>query len=92
MIVKLIFSSHVVTQMFKRGISVQDIEHVMNTGTVIKEYPEDKPYPSRLILGFAGKTPLHVVYANNMAGEIIVITAYQPDKALWNSDFTTKKK
>jgi len=92
MIVKLIFSSHVVTQMFKRGISVQDIEHVINTGTVIKDYPDDKPYPSRLILGFAGKTPLHVVSAKNMAGEIIVITAYQPDKALWNSDFTIKNK
>jgi len=92
MINKLIFSSHVVTQMFKRGISVQDIEHVINAGTVIKNYPEDKPFPSRLILGFVGKTPLHVVSAKNIAGEIIVITAYQPDKTLWNSDFTIKNK
>ena len=92
MIVKLIFSSHVVTQMFKRGISVQDIEHVINSGTVIKDYPEDKPYPSRLILGFAGITPLHVVAAKDLVGETIVITAYQPDETLWNSDFTIKKK
>ena len=67
------------------------MEHVLNTSAVIKDYPEDKSYPSRLILGFAGKTPLQVVSAKNMTGEIIVITAYQPDKALGDSDFTIKK-
>ena len=81
-----------VTQMFKRGISDLDIVHVLNTGVVIKEYPDDIPYPSRLILGYTGKTPLHVVCAVNEAGENVVITAYQPDKTLWNSEYTIKKK
>ncbi len=81
-----------VTQMFKREISDLDIEHVLNTGVIIKEYPDDKPYPSRLILGYIGKIPLHVVSAINEAGENIIVTAYSPDKTLWNSDFTVKKK
>ena len=52
----------------------------------IKEYPDDKPYPSRLILGWKEGKPLHVV-----AAETIIITVYQPDPTLWNADFRSKK-
>jgi len=89
---KIVYSAHVVIQMFKRGISVEDIEVVLNTGIVIKDYPEDKPYPSYLILGFRGRIPLHIVYAVNEVGEYIIITAYEPDSKLWNNDYTVKKK
>ncbi len=33
-----------------------------------RDHPEDKPYPSRLALGFVGSRPLHVVAADNTAG------------------------
>ena len=29
------------------------------------EYPEDKPYPSKLFLAFINNRPLHVVYSYN---------------------------
>lgn len=87
---KILYSAHVVIQIFKRGISEAEIEHVLNTGVIIREYPDDKPYPSFLILGFRGSIPLHIVYAINEVGEIVIITAYQPDDALWNSDYTVK--
>jgi len=90
--VKIIYSAHVVIQMFKRGISVEDIVHILNTGVIIREYPDDKPYPSFLILGFRDLIPLHIVYAVNEVGEDIIITAYEPDSALWNNDYTIKKK
>jgi len=90
--VKIIYSAHVVIQMFKRGISVQDIVHILNTGVIIRAYPEDKPYPSFLILGFRDRTPLHIVYAVNEVGENIIITAYEPDSELWDNDYTIKKK
>lgn len=88
---EVIYSTHVLTQMFKRGISEEDIEYVLENGYIIKEYSDDKPYPSYLILGIVKESPLHVVYAANETGEKIIITAYQPDKELWNSDFTVKK-
>ena len=89
---KIIYSAHVVIQMFKRGISEEDIVQILNTGVIIREYPEDRPYPSFLILGFRDRTPLHIVYAVNEVGESIIITAYEPDSELWDNDYTIKKK
>ncbi|MFA5327746.1 MAG: DUF4258 domain-containing protein [Prolixibacteraceae bacterium] len=51
------FSGHATVQMFKRRISVGDTELVLKTGKVIKEYPDDKPYSSFLILGFVNNRP-----------------------------------
>jgi hypothetical protein len=31
---KILYSAHVVTQMFKRGISEQDIELILNSGVI----------------------------------------------------------
>ena len=89
---EVIYSAHVITQMFKRGISEQDIEYILNYGYIIREYPEDSPYPSYLILGVKEGRPLHVVYAVNENGDKIVITTYQPDQAIWNDDFTEKTR
>jgi len=88
---KLNFSGHAVVQMFKREIQVEDIEKVCKTGIIIKEYPNDKPFPSVLILGFINKRPLHVVASTDTLGNCYIITAYEPDSKLWDADFTTKK-
>ncbi len=89
---KLIYSSHVVIQMFKRGISQQDIELALAAGVIIREYPDDKPYTNYLLLFFSANIPLHLVYALNEVGEYIIITAYQPDNSIWKDDFTVKKR
>ena len=88
---KLHFNGHATVQMFKRGIRVEDIELVLETGEMIKEYPEDKPYPSFLLLAFIDKRPLHVVGSTDILGNCYIITAYEPDAKLWNKKFTLKK-
>lgn len=89
---KLVFRVHVIQRMFERGISHEDVRDVIENGEVIKEYLDDKPYPSRLILGKRGTRPLHVVAADNdEAQETIVITAYEPDPVIWEVDFKRKK-
>lgn len=56
------------------------MKHVLPTGEVIESYPNDLPYPSKLMLGWRGNRPLHVVAADNLeSGETIVITVYEPD-------------
>ena len=73
---KLVFRTHAIQRMFQRRISMEDIRRVLETGEVIEEYPDDTPYPSRLILGWNGTKPLHVVIAdNNEDKETIIITA-----------------
>jgi hypothetical protein len=89
---QLIFSGHAIIQMFKHGIKVEDIEYVLETGKHIKEYPEDKPYPSFLVLGFINNSPLHVVGSTDKPGNCYIITAYKPDIKLWDDNFTTKKE
>lgn len=78
--------------MFEREIGVADIRRVLEAGEVIETYPDDKPYPSRLVLGWVGGRPLHVVAADNTeADEIVVITVYQPDPTLWDRTFRRRK-
>ncbi len=73
---KLVFRVHAVRRMVQRQISVDDVRHVLATGEVIENYPDDTPYPSRLILGWLGVRPVHVVAADDddQTGETIVIT------------------
>ncbi len=78
--------------MFQRGIGVDDVRHVLETGGAIEEYPDDVPYPSRLVLGWLESRPIHVVAADNHPeGETIVITVYEPDSAHWGSGFRRRK-
>lgn len=84
---------HAVQRMFERGISVEDVKHVVENGEVIHEYADDTPYPSRLILGWKELRPLHVVVADHPTeDEKIIITAYEPDPQIWESDFRHKRK
>ena len=84
----IIYRTHALVRMFQRRIRVEDVRGVLVNGETIEDYPDDVPYPSRLILGWRGGRPLHVVAAYNDAdGETIVITVYDPDSALWSEDY-----
>ena len=84
------YSNHCLQKVMERDISIDAIEKVIKNGEIIKDYPDDKPYPSVLLLGFVNKKPLHVVTAY-FRKKCIVITAYYPDSKIWKSDFKTKK-
>ena len=89
---KLVFRVHALLRMFERRISINDVNAVVGRGETIEDYPDDKPYPSRLLLGWRGARPLHVVVADNLSeNELIVITAYEPDPELWEADFRRRK-
>jgi hypothetical protein len=90
---KLVFRVHALQRMFERGISVEDDKSVVERGATIQDYPADRPYPSRLILGRRDAGPLHVVVAEDTeAGILIVVTAYEPDPAQWEPGFRRKVK
>jgi hypothetical protein len=79
--------------MFERNVSVEDVRIVVDSGETIEDYPEDRPYPSRLVLGWRGSRPLHVVVADNMSeNRVVAITVYEPDAALWELDFRRRKQ
>lgn len=81
---------HAVQRMAERGIREEDVARVIAEGKEIESYPDDKPYPSRLLLGWLERRPIHVVTA--MAEDaIIVITVYEPDPTLWEARFERRK-
>ena len=48
---KITFRAHAVRRMFERVVSTDEVRAVLATGETIADYPDDTPYPSRLVLG-----------------------------------------
>lgn len=89
---KLVFRAHALRRMFQRGIDIGEVRHALTAGEIIESYPQDLPHPSRLVLGWVGNRPLHIVAADNKgAQETVVITIYEPDPAIWYPDFKRRR-
>ena len=48
---RLVFRVHAIQRMYQRTISAAEVRHVIATGETVEDYPDDTPYPSRLVLG-----------------------------------------
>jgi uncharacterized protein DUF4258 len=89
---RLVFRVHAIQRMYQRNISEHEVRHAIDTGETVEDYPDDTPYPSRLVLGWSGQRPIHVVVADNVdEQENVVITAYEPDPTDWEPDFKRRK-
>jgi hypothetical protein len=89
---RLVYRVHAIERMVERGITDDDVRQVLAEGKEIEGYPADYPYPSRLLLGWCGSRPIHVVAADNTAdNEIIIVTVYEPDPDRWEPGFERRK-
>lgn len=84
-------TAHTLMRLRERKIKISEIYAGIETGEIIEQYPNDKYFPSCLILCFRvnGK-PLHFVCSigNN---KVYIITVYDPDLMYWESDFKTRR-
>jgi hypothetical protein len=81
------FRVHAVQRMCERDISVKKVLVAIKTGETIEDYSSEMPEPSRLILGFQGKRPFHVVISENPETNVTtIITVYIPDPDKWKND------
>lgn len=88
----IIWRKHSLEKMLARGISRAEVLEVLENGETIQRYEYDKPFPSALLLGFPNSRPIHVVVSfSEIQLEIFVITAYEPDLAIFEPDFKTRK-
>lgn len=84
-------TEHARIRLHERNISINDIVNGINTGEIIKQYEDDKPLPSCLVLGFSVRSEyIHIVASCN-EDFIYLITAYFPDSEMWETDFKTRK-
>lgn len=78
-------TDHVDEEAMNDGLSCNEIIDSIPTGEIIEQYPEDKPYPSCLILSKNRKDePIHSVWAyNHVTSASALITVYRPDPDQW---------
>lgn len=89
---KIIISIHAQERLRQRGIKQRDIKSCIMSGEIIEQYPDDFPFPSCLIFGYAiNKKVLHVVASDE--GTISrIITAYYPSIEKFEDDLKTRKE
>lgn len=89
---KIILSVYCKDRCIERRICFDDIKKTILNGEIIKQYEDDKPFPSCLILGTSIKNKKLYVVASTDNEFIYIITAYFPDLLIWDADFKTKRR
>lgn len=86
------YTGHALRRMFERQLSSEEVVYTLQTGELVVDYPDDRPYPSQLRLGWVNGRAIHVVVSQNPEnGECYVVTAYYPSLEIWNDDFKTRR-
>lgn len=89
---KIALTKHAKQRLDEREIRIADIVNCIKTGEIIKQYEDDKPLPSCLILGISTKNRyIHIVVSHD-DNFIYLITAYYPTSEHWQNDFKTRKE
>ena len=82
---------HARKRMGQRKISADDMKIAIAAGKIIEDYPDDKPFPSCLIMGnLVDKGPLYVVCALSDIAHII--TVHWLDPAKWLDPITRRER
>ena len=87
---KILYRVHAVQRMFEREIPVDKVRRALEAEDVIEDYSAEMPEPSRLLMGFQGRRPFHVVTAESRDA-VTVVTVYLPDMEKWRKDFRSRK-
>ncbi len=84
---------HVLQRLAERNILQEEVIKALQSGEVIEDYHDDKPYPSSLFLGSGHHEPLHVVVAFDEGNKLAYSsTAYRPSAQAFESDYRTRKR
>jgi uncharacterized protein DUF4258 len=71
---------------------MSDVQHTVLEGEIIREYPEEQPYPEFLFLGYPGapEDPCYVVVASN--DETVIVTVHNYDPEIYEPDHRTRRR
>lgn len=89
---RLIFSGHALRRMFERSVTAADVREALAGSEVIEEYPDDRPLPSFLVLGWVAQRPLHLVVATERSTRTChIVTVYAPDPRMWSGGYRKRR-
>ena len=76
------------------ALVLDEVFSSIHDGEVIEDYPEDRPFPSCLVLGKTYRgDPVHSVWAYNSDNRwAVLITVYRPDPKRWENWRTRRPK
>ncbi len=78
--------------MLERKINRENVLDCLKNGLIINQYPDDKPYPSYLLLCFLKNEPLHIVFSYDKENNLLyIITVYNPSLDYYMEDFITRR-
>lgn len=82
---------HAQKRLDQRQITISELKEAIKNGIVVEIYPDDRPYPSCLIMGkVRGGFPLYVVCA--VEENVHIITAHWLDPTKWLDPVTRREK
>lgn len=77
----------------QRFIARETIIQAAESYEMVEEYPEDKYFPSYLVLGRRGEEGFHVLFGVDMEEQNArVVTAYYPSPEEWEADLKTRRR
>ena len=77
----------------QRFIARETIIQAIDTYEIVESYPEDKYFPSYLLLGRKGDDAFHVLFGVDVADQNVrIITAYYPSPDEWETDLKTRRR
>ena len=84
-------SLHADEERLAEGLTVAQLEEVLQSAELLEDYPDDSRGHSCLVLGHARGRPVHVVCGLTRRGTVIVITVYLPTMPKWKDERTRNR-
>ena len=89
---RILWTYHVNMRLGQRSITRETIIAAAGSYEIVEAYPEDKYFPSYLILGRQNEETFHALFGADVDGQNVrVVTAYYPSPVEWEEDFKTRR-
>lgn len=84
---------HTLQRIAERYFLQKEVIQILLSGEIIREYLDDRPFPSALVFDWVADRPVHVVASYDKEADIVyIITVYEPSLDAFEGDFKTKRK
>ena len=100
---RILYKDHGEAKRREEELSTDEVRAILETGLILRRYPEDTLFPSYLVLGWTDGParlgtykkgrPIHVVAADDDKKEATwIITVYEPDPDEWIDQFRWRSR